>query len=451
MSGLVSLWKKHQDKRRSVVSSTESNDSVTSHTSPLHRKIHPDLDSLVAQLGDHHADDSTEPTALSSTTVPSASDFIPLKPRKTRRPYSVPPHPRPLSFVAESQDILEQEERQSTTISTASPAPGDVWSTFGRGRKLSSLTPLDSLTSTPGASGSRDMRGNTQFRTPTSTSHSTEGSSSISRSTQTRSRGSPSIHNDMFLTAHRPSPSSSSYHTFGRHRSSPYVPTERPPPLPPLDHPAFQSLGYRRQVSSSNIQHVVLPGKRPRRFASLPSLSIASPPRLQTISGTSKYIRSARRAHRKTSGPLHQIDEPNDSTTRVLHPVYQRNITPTAANESRRSGHNSRRSSPEYSHEQAATSIDAQESGGGEAQVSRQGFEAQNAFPKQDNNVPKLGNPRGDSAVRTFLASTFPPFSYTICLPFSFFSDRVPIASVIQAGYPVRKSNFSSRYVEVGP
>ncbi len=272
------------------------------------------------------------------------------------------------------------------------------------------------------------MRGNTQFRTPTSTSHSTEGSSSISRSTQTRSRGSPSIHNDMLLTAHRPekrsSPSSSSYHTFGRHTSSPYVPTERPPPLPPLDHPAFQTLGYRRQASSSNIQHVVLAGKPPRRFASLPSLSIASPARLQTISGTSKYIRSARRAHRKTSGPLHQIDEPNDSATRVLQPVYQRSLTPTAAGGSRKSGHNSRRSSPEYSHEEAAISIDTQESGGGEAQVSRQGFEFQDTFPKQDNklnNVSKLGNPRGDSAVRAFLVSTFLHFPIPFACFFSFF------------------------------
>ena len=419
MSGLVSLWKKHQDKRRSAVYSTESNDRTVSHTSPLHRKIHPDLDALVAQLGDHHVDDSTKPFALSS---PSASDFIPLKPRKGRRPYSVPPHPRPLSFVAESRDIHEQEEKQSMTISTTSLAPGDIWSTFGRGRKLSSHTPLDSP---PGASGSRDMRGNTQFQTPTSTLHSTEGSSSISRSTQTRSRGSPSIHNDMLLTANRPekrsSPSSSSYHTFGRHVSSPYVPTERPPPLPPLDHPAFQTLGYRRQASSSNIQHVVLPGKPPRRFASLPSLSIASPARLQTISGTSKYIR-ARRALRKTSGPLHQIDEPNDSAARVLHSVYQRNLTPTAVNESRRSGHNSRQSSPEYSHERVAISIDAQESGGGEAQVSRQGFEVQDEFPKQDNNVSKLGNPRGDSAtVRAFLASIPSIFLYHLPAFFIFF------------------------------
>ena len=424
MSGLISLWKKHHDKRRSGFASSESSDSAASHTSPLHRKIHPDLDALVARLADHHAE---EPSALSSSAVQSAPDFIPLKPRVRRRPYSVPLHPRPLSSVAESQGIPEQDRKQGTTTQTAPPVPGDAWSTFGRGRSSHTvLEDIDPLTSTPETFGSRNTRRDTQLRTPTSVSQSTEGSSSISRSTQTRSRGSPSSHNDTSLNAHKPErySSPSSYHTFGRHMSSPHVPIKRPPPLPPLDHPAFRSLGYRRQASSSNVPNAVLSGKHPRHFASLPSMSTVRPTSLQTISGTSKYIRSAKRAHRKASGLLHQIDEPNDGATRVLRPIRQANLTPITAYESRRrSSRSGRRSGPEYGYRQVSVSTNPQESENREAQDSREIVGLR--YRAENNDLSKLGNSCGENVVRTFSLPHSPFFSYDLPT-FPFFSVRAP-------------------------
>lgn len=446
MSGLISLWKKHHDKRRSGFSSSESSDSAASHTSPLHRKIHPDLDALVARVADHHADG---PSALSSSAVQSAPDFLPLKPRVRKRPHSVPlHHPRPLSSVAESQDIPEQDRKQSTTTHTAPPVPRDAWSTFGRGRSSHTvLENIDPPTSTPETIGSRNMRRDTQLRTPTSASQSTERSSSISRSTQTRSRGSPSSHIDMSIDAHKPErySSPSSYHTFGRHVSSPHVPIKRPPPLPPLDHPAFQSLGYRRQVSSSNVPNAVLSEKSPRHFASLPSMSTVRPTSLQTISGTSKYIRSAKRAHRKASGLLHQIDEPNDGGTRVLRPIRQANLTPITAYESRSGRH----SGPEYGHQHASVGINPQEIENGEAQDSREVVGLRYKAKNENNEFSKLGNSCGENVVRTFSlphSPFFSPFVYLSIL----FCPCTCIAAVVQAGFHVRQSNFTSRYVGTG-
>ncbi|KAK2465285.1 hypothetical protein APHAL10511_002639 [Amanita phalloides] len=348
MPPLVALWRTRGHERRPA-SATDT--PLASNASPLRRKIHPDLDALAAQFDSSHPDNSSPKVDLPSI-VSSEPNFFPLMPRTRERPYSGPP-----------QSTVESPDKNAH-ITT-----GDAWSTFGRGRKI----PVENVTSTPGAPGSPELFRNAQFRTPTSASQSTEGSSSVSRSTQTRNRSSPSSHNEIVSTPQRPGrrSSPSSYHTFGRQTSSSHMPIERHPPLPPLAHPAFQSLTsgtHTLRSAVSNVSYAGVPEKYPRHYASLPSMSTA---RLRTVS-----------AYCETSSS-HHIDEPSGSEIRVPRQADRR---------SRRNGN--RRSGAEYSSRQT-TNAQADE-----AQVSA----VRDALNRNEDDIPILGNACGNNvSCRQFL------------------------------------------------
>ncbi|KAF8635983.1 hypothetical protein AX15_000147 [Amanita polypyramis BW_CC] len=393
MSRLVSLWKKHQDQQRTGAADI---DATASPSSSIHRKIHPNLDSLVAR---------PQPE-LPSSTVSNSSDFIPLKPPARGRPYSTSLQPKQASFPTESRS--PEQEKLTAAAYISSSTPGDAWSTFGRGKRPSSHIKenIEPSTTTQGVASNHETRGSTRLRTSTSASQSTDGSSPNSRSVWTHSRYSPSSHNDVvstpIITERRSSPSS--YHTFGKRTSSPYIPIETPPPLPPLDHPAFQSAAPRARdllSSSSNFACTDSPERHPRHSVSLPSISTAAQARLRTTSGTSKYVHSAKRAYHDSS--LHQFDESKDKVACPNKYTKQKLATANRNKRSRsKSSYGSRQSSTEYNSKQATvTSCSNTEEGEPECREAELSCDLvrvnEDPFPKVANDLSVSGNTFGDN------------------------------------------------------
>ncbi|KIL67758.1 hypothetical protein M378DRAFT_974870 [Amanita muscaria Koide BX008] len=290
MSKFLSLWKRNH----------EQDPAVDPSPNIAFRKIHPNLDSLVAQLEDDGSSKTPQGDAFSSNTL----DFIPLKPK--------PPERDRCNSMSLQPDALPEVQ-----VPRVAPfGPDDAWSTFGRNIKppteSEDAQAPASIPTTSHRQGTPVTRRYMHLQTPTSMSRSSESSSPLSQSTQ-HNCTSPSSRNDSASTPHtsekRLSPAS--YNTFGRRPSSQFL-AETPPPLPPLDHPAFHSATQvPKLLNSSDIACNGTLEKQPRHSASLPSMVLSGRVKPRVASRTSKSIRSTRKRHYEIQNP--QIDGSNDT------------------------------------------------------------------------------------------------------------------------------------------
>ncbi|KAJ7082964.1 hypothetical protein C8R44DRAFT_58110 [Mycena epipterygia] len=288
--------------------------------SPLERKIHPDLDSLVADWTPPPA-----PVPVASVSDPANSSSIPapfptaLRPSTRRhsvdgttpvlRPPQTDTHlddlpelPVPIPFTAQPQPPT-RARRLITRITGSSTPPssttnvtrttGAGWSTFGRRANRNNegddgqphLTEFGergrgSPAPSQGASVSRShsfsrSRSPSQVNlgTPSTTSQQLDESVTYSNS----GHGHPST-----PASDLPSPASpASGFTFGSQgRASGRASTSAspPPPMPPLDHPAFRSTGgFPPSAFPSQVQLPQrLQERHQRSSSSLPSMHSAS-------------------------------------------------------------------------------------------------------------------------------------------------------------------------------
>ncbi|KAJ7465064.1 hypothetical protein FB451DRAFT_428775 [Mycena latifolia] len=277
---------------------------------PLERKIHPDLDSLVANW--------TPPVARASDAASASGSSppdpfpTPLRPSTRRHsidgavPVLPPPQaqshlddlpelPVPIPFTAQPQPptrtrrlltrLTRSPSPRTSTINVATPVPAVGWSTFGRRAHNSGGNDTRPHLTDFGELG----RGSPAPSQGTSISHSQ--SFSPSRSASQVNLGTPSTtsqHLDDSVSGHGHGhhgqatpgsdlPSPASGFTFGsqsRVSGRTSAPASPPPPMPPLDHPAFHGMSSQSPTP--------LPGhlqrrdrdkeRHPRSSSSLPSM-----------------------------------------------------------------------------------------------------------------------------------------------------------------------------------
>jgi hypothetical protein len=282
----------------------------TTSNPPVDRRIHPDLNSLVAE--------DTRPIRDSIDTLNVPSGFAPLHPSPRRRMANVgayvsdrsdsagvaavlkgtPSGPCVTSFgLADvrrphddgtqmptkkpnisSPTSLTNQLSSTTSLSGEQSTSGEEWPTFGRTRSGPGEfgefvdTHTKSNNSATPDSDYEKGKSRTQYDASTSTLDSRSRSSSIYGHYNTAS----SPH-----TFGIPTPPSSGF-TFGSRRQ--LHSSDTPPPLPPLNHPAFLVDSTTRPVDVTRTKYafsaslagkgkVTRQPKRPRHASSLPSLS----------------------------------------------------------------------------------------------------------------------------------------------------------------------------------
>ncbi|KAF8194302.1 hypothetical protein K438DRAFT_816133 [Mycena galopus ATCC 62051] len=281
---------------------------------PLEGKIHPDLDSLVANWSppvDHVSSATSAPepasppfsTALRPSTRRHSIDGVtPVfrPPPSDTNLEGLPEVSVPIPFTAQAQPST-RTRRLITRLTGASSPPSSStnlattsvagWSTFGRRAKKGGDSSRPHLTEF----GERG-RGSPAPSQGTSVSHS--HSVSQSRSPSQVNLGTPSTTSQQLddsvsnsdhghptaSASELPSPSSG--FTFGsQHRLSARGEGSPVPPMPPLDHPAFRGPGKiphstsaSRSHTPSQLQLPQLPreARRPRSSSSLPSMHSTS-------------------------------------------------------------------------------------------------------------------------------------------------------------------------------
>lgn len=392
-----------------------------SEMSPLERKIHPNLESLVTEdaIPIFDIGPSATPSVAKGDT---ALGFVPLPP-STRKPSTSrylkdsgdnsrlsdvgrPSRGQADRSIQWSDGKSHQQPQshshiaRSTSLPKATALSADTacanlsGETFGGEAKLTYSQVEDSnlssdthsVPATPGPDA--NPRADTRARDNSS-------SGSYSNSPQKLESTTPSPH-----TFGIPTPPSSGF-TFGTRRRWTRVSSETPPPLPPLDHPAFQS----SSVSSSNINGsrvmriFTVPSlrlekddeqtKHPRHASSLPSMSRRAQSSNRSLNHGREHARTQSRAKKQETSPGIL---PMQSTPRRK---FRHSRT-----QSKESNSSSRRASAEFSAAQAAIIRNDIESW--EARVSREmvqmsfGEKLRPGSPKAAGlGVSELGKARG--------------------------------------------------------
>ena len=394
-----------------------------SELSPLERKIHPDLNSLIIE-------DSTPildigPVAHHDT----ASGFVPLLP-STRKPSTSlriqqeedssdnVDHDKAQAIRQLFQDVGQHTPPSHIPFTVDASSPNTSGETFGRTAKLTSvhgretsyavsdprfITPVtpDSSSSPVGDDGTRAHSSNHSFESRSNSSHKLE---SIT----------PSPH-----TFGIPTPPSSGF-TFSPRRHRVHADSETAPPLPPLDHPAFQSSSVSSNVVNSRAMRIfTMPGvprekddqqsKQPRHASSLPSMSLPS-----------------------TKSPHHSREsarpQPRFKTPEIFPSTLPLQSTPRrgfrhSRTKSKDSVSSSRRASAEFSAAQAALIDHTGTAESWEAQVSREMVrmsigEKQRSGIQNNAAVAKSGQARGNNVwAAVSLSQTFSLFLLTSPIP----------------------------------
>jgi hypothetical protein len=400
-----------------------------SDMSPFERKIHPDLNSLII--------DNAEPDLVTAPSTASfgqeALEFAPLPPSTRKRLASLRINlaedsdenaqalEQPSSDVnGQAQCRSTNETRRERVHGTDSPSVDDTsGETFGGRENLMSrhdqsisrvVADTRSTPVTPDTSCSLTCTEETRIRTPSLSfrPHSTQ---------------------DVASSPHTfgiPTPPSSGF-TFGpRHRRI-QASSEIPPPLPALDHPAFQSSVSNKVNNLRAMRIFSAPSllleedeqepKQPRHAWSLPSMSHKA---LSSTKGP-KHSRKCGRSRSRTN-LVQEILSSTRSTPRFRHSRTQ----------SKDSIISSRRDSAEFSAAQAALiRDDTAESW--EAQVSREMVRMSlggKPRPVYKNNAG-VAEPRGNNVralspyfLSILLTSFFPLFYSLHTLSISHFVMR---------------------------
>ncbi|KAJ7868731.1 hypothetical protein B0H14DRAFT_303904 [Mycena olivaceomarginata] len=302
--------------------------------SPLERKIHPDLDSLVANWTSPAEPAEPAEPASSADSTPGPSSPPPFSLRPSTRRHSIdgatpviqppPPDTRleglpefgvPIPFTAQPQPPTRTQRFLTRLTGAPSPASSSTnlaatttttgWSTFGRRGKNGSDHNRLHLTEF----GERG-RGSPAPSHGTSISHSVSQSrshsqvnlgtpSTTSQQLDDSATHSNSGHGHMTPASDLPSPSSGfTFGSQGRVSGRASASASPAPPMPPLDHPAFRGPGPGRVPHSASQSQtpsqVQLPqlregGARPRPSSSMPSMHNSSSSRRKRQGGTSDH------------------------------------------------------------------------------------------------------------------------------------------------------------------
>ena len=425
----------------------------------VEQKIHPDLNSLADELASSQGHKLPDMTAENENTCVEVTGFIGLEPStkrsrrqngthtRTQEPqpvtmgqqFGIPDTNNPENFPHAKNGgnntrlpgITSPSSDSPTSITASSPKKS--WSIFGRNNtarvphrksNASSATSNASRSRSQSTSSQRRTRSTSQSietsqpRTPKSqrsnSTHHTRSTPKSQRSNSTHHTRSTSCYNLL------PSP-----HTFGiptppqqpitrsGHDNSYFGFREIPPPLPPLDHPAFRQASKNHTSSTSNFfptqkMHGDIQEKFPRHSHSLPSLGHSG------SIGRQRDIKSSGKRHRRASSKSNSLRrERLSSTGKTNTKQYHRN-------DSVASSIGVRRSSAESS-ARKASSVDNK---GGkrdecwEAQVSKEMVRL--ALHKFDA-ASSFGIARGENVGVLF--HIYHPFIFLI---FSFFSSWRP-------------------------
>lgn len=224
----------------------------------------------------------------STTSLSSASESM-SNPRTETSAHDTPGSPRS-STNSPSETRARRILTRLTTFglrnspSTSTTNPPSAWSTFGR-RTVRSSSSIPHLTDFGGDSSRShsDSRHASRATSP-SQSQSQHGTRPETPASAFHQAHSPhadpntSTPYSTFASSSSATPPSSGF-TFGSHGLGRLADTSPPPPLPPLDHPAFQDASDSRHGTDTSIQVTDTNNARegqvrqPRASASLPSMS----------------------------------------------------------------------------------------------------------------------------------------------------------------------------------
>ena len=316
----------------------------------VERKIHPDLNSLAEELSSSQGHELLDMTADKGDPYAEATGFVGLEPstrgsRRQNEAHTRTQEPQPVVMDSEyqaigipvldsSSDIIAEnfpnaESREddirlpgvasspsSSPISIKASSSKNRWSIFGSNRARVPHRNSDASNATSNVSRPRSQSSSSQPRSH-STSQRIAGAASRTPKSQysmynsTGSIPSYDLERDGLL----PSP-----HTFGI-STPPKEPIaesaddnsyfgfkETPPPLPPLDHPAFRQ-APRKQISSASNRFPIqttrdeMQDKFTRHSRSLPSLAHSG------SSDTQRDIKSLKKRHRSFREELSSINK----------------------------------------------------------------------------------------------------------------------------------------------
>ncbi|TFK40474.1 hypothetical protein BDQ12DRAFT_721124 [Crucibulum laeve] len=342
----------------------------------VERKIHPDLNALAAQVDPSpHREQSlkketcrrTRPSSHSSyyERKSSSVEFLPLSPSVRRK------KPREKRRIESPIDAYTSTPRSVSPLPPFNVGSSHDWPTFGRKQARNSLTPSDprgrnisssdilqeeydtSIRSRHRASWRHSASTDTQPHTPTSVNFTPHSRSGSSRDL---------VHRDLAPSRNTfgfPTPPSSGFTFRSTRRSSSFNFEETPPPLPPLDHPAFHissdTFGREaRSILPQLLENESIP-ETITRSRSLPSL-----PKTQI-----KYHRSGTERSRNGRHPLRRSTiGPSTRKSNRIHAkqVFDHRPSQTSLKVPRRDSKNnmtsigsSRRSSADYSAKRASS------------------------------------------------------------------------------------------------
>jgi hypothetical protein len=366
--------------------------------SAVDKKIHPDLNLLAEELESPLGHDrvvDVSPISQRTTTTDEA-DFASLPPSVQKNRASINTHLRALSDGMKqgpSKETSQADLRSVRTTSTrrkpfrgqplftgvtsknspslpspssavaSPPSPGGRWSAFGR--KTAYDTPTnnqydnepycrDSLSrrsiqsrATSRSRGSTD----TEPRTPRSFAYSQYNSTQQSFSSQVFENNSAAPSPGTFGI---PTPSSLSGVTFGSSKSSRVGNQAGPPPLPPLDHPAFHTMSTGQPLISQALKDRMADATQGRyRSQSLPSLAPSSShsSRMQSAGFTKRMQNVGKRESSIPKTSSHEISSKNEKPMKesASSKIWHSRAT------SKSSLGSSRRSSAEYSAKKASS------------------------------------------------------------------------------------------------
>ena len=353
-----------------------------SELSPLQRKIHPDLNFLIARDATTILD--TGPSKTASTVQNDTTlEFVPLLPSTRKRPTS-----QLVENPAQDREKVEILGQPSQDISSrANPTTKYPLIDENAHQHTQSYTPLTrtaslpEITSTPVDASSPNISGETFGRarnrssphgqepgyinpdirsiepiTPDTSSSQAGSGETADRSPQSRLNSPYKLGNPTSSphTFGIPTPPSSGF-AFSPHRHRIHAPRKTPPPLPPLDHPAFQSSSVSSNFNDSQVTHVfAVPGlllekddqqpKHPRHASSLPSMS------RRTLSSAKSTNRNRKRARTQSRGKAQEIFP----STPPLQSTPRRRFQHSRS-QSKDSISSSRRASAEFSAAQAGS------------------------------------------------------------------------------------------------
>ncbi|KAK7044559.1 hypothetical protein R3P38DRAFT_2879472 [Favolaschia claudopus] len=317
---------------------------------PLERRIHPDLDSLVANwtpaVNPVSTDPDPDPATANASSTPFPPSSFPTGLRPPRRhsvdgatPVLRPQHhdtnleglpevsvPSELPLPTRARRLITRltgsttPPSSSNNASTSSAVAG--WSTFGRRARHDRDSSRPHLTDF-GETG----RGSPAFSQGTF-SRSASQSRSPSRPSTTSHPPDESVTYSHSGHEHPPAsevPSPSSGFTFGsrRHGSASTSPI---PPLPSLDHPAFRehsrgvhSASQSRTPSQAQLPQLFKSEPRPRSSSSLPSMSTSKRKRVAD-NGDRAKARDVFASLRRRPGSARRRASTESSSDKVLAP-----------------------------------------------------------------------------------------------------------------------------------